>query len=308
MDEEFKYIAITNWDKYQSAKPGAMWIKDYVDKEADLGYSKLTALQRYIFDGLCRLRGRVGHNIDNDAAYIASALLVLPEERKYVSKAIRALQVTNTVCPSCGKAVRWLCDPCDGVVKWLCGGCETPVKTLCGLITLSNQRDEIQDKNRKEQTTTKKSVVSDKSSMERENINAESVAATSIPSESTPSPAPSFDIRDWDQDAFGILAHRLRNCIRYVLDYREDDYYRKNPLTPSSMEREKFVKKLDADTPTGWEPPKPKTKTVCATDCQECRRTGTRKVPNPDGNGFIGVPCDCPKKQQTLKAGKWEDL
>lgn len=68
-----------------------MWIKDYVNKEGGLEYSRLTCLQRYVFDGLCRLRGRFGTPLPNDAAYIATALSVPRFERQAVGKALKAL-------------------------------------------------------------------------------------------------------------------------------------------------------------------------------------------------------------------------
>jgi len=62
------------------------------------------------------------------------------------------------------------------------------------------------------------------------------------------------DIRDWSEDRFGIPGSRLRNCILFQLDYNKNDWYRQNPPTMASMEREKFVTKLDKDTPVGWTP------------------------------------------------------
>lgn len=72
---------------------------------------------------------------------------------------------------------------------------------------------------------------------------------------SAPAAPPALpDIREWSEDAFGVSAERLRNCIVYVLDYRKDDWYRRDGVTPTSMSREKFVRKLNADTPPGWTP------------------------------------------------------
>lgn len=69
------------------------------------------------------------------------------------------------------------------------------------------------------------------------------------------------DIRDWDEDRFGIPADRLRNCIIYQLDYAKDDYFRKSEITPASMERSKFITVLNDNTPAGWTPEKHKTYT-----------------------------------------------
>ena len=62
------------------------------------------------------------------------------------------------------------------------------------------------------------------------------------------------DIRDWNREMFGVPAERLRNCLTYVMGYMEDDYFRKDPPTVASMEREKFVTLLNKRTPPGWTP------------------------------------------------------
>lgn len=63
------------------------------------------------------------------------------------------------------------------------------------------------------------------------------------------------DIRDWSEERFGVSGERLRNCIIYQLDHSPNDWYRTQAvITPRKMESEKFVLKLDADTPVGWTP------------------------------------------------------
>jgi hypothetical protein len=90
---DFKYLAIRNWDKFQATKDGgpALWIKDYTNKDGDYDYGKLTCFQRYVFDGCRRLRGRFGHNLHNDATWIARALNVMPTERARVVDTIATL-------------------------------------------------------------------------------------------------------------------------------------------------------------------------------------------------------------------------
>jgi hypothetical protein len=61
------------------------------------------------------------------------------------------------------------------------------------------------------------------------------------------------DIREWDEERFGVSAERLRNCIVYQLDHSDDDWF-DGKITRSSMNREGFVRKLDEDTPVGWTP------------------------------------------------------
>lgn len=89
---EFKYLAIKNWDRFQSAYTRA-WVRDYTAKEDDEDYVKLSCYQRYILDGCRRLRGRTGKNIPNDATYIARALHTLPTDRPHLRHAIDTLVV-----------------------------------------------------------------------------------------------------------------------------------------------------------------------------------------------------------------------
>lgn len=63
-----------------------------------------------------------------------------------------------------------------------------------------------------------------------------------------------LDPREWQSDAFGIPAERIRNCVRYKLDVEKNDWYLAN-LTVSSLSRERFVLKLHSETPSNWTPP-----------------------------------------------------
>jgi hypothetical protein len=81
----------------------------------------------------------------------------------------------------------------------------------------------------------------------------------SLPSQDESVPVTSeglTDIRQWNTQAFGVSAERLRNCLTFVLDFYENDYYRRNPPTVASMGREKFIRLLDQNTPVGWTPEK----------------------------------------------------
>jgi hypothetical protein len=97
-----KYLAIKNWHKYQSADltQYCPWIRTYVNKDQDYGFSHLTMLQRYLLEGCCRLRSRVGHNIPNDPQWIARALMILPQERRFVRNAIRAIIASGFLIPT----------------------------------------------------------------------------------------------------------------------------------------------------------------------------------------------------------------
>jgi len=92
-----EYIAIKNWDKYQADSKGQLregyspWIKDWVEKEADREYSGLTCLQRYVYDALRRLRGKLGKNPANDPIWIGRILSIQGRERKHIPQAIERL-------------------------------------------------------------------------------------------------------------------------------------------------------------------------------------------------------------------------
>lgn len=96
MSEEARFLAIKNWHRYQGGKMKSgnerrPWVKDYVDKEADPEYGRLTAIMRYTLDACCRLRGRIGKNLPNDPTWIGRALCVLPAERAHLAYAVNAL-------------------------------------------------------------------------------------------------------------------------------------------------------------------------------------------------------------------------
>lgn len=67
-------------------------------------------------------------------------------------------------------------------------------------------------------------------------------------------PAPCLDPREWQTDAFGIPAERIRNCVRYKLDVQKNPWYLAN-LTPASLTKSGFVVKLHNETPPDWTPP-----------------------------------------------------
>ena len=88
-----EFLLIKNWQKYQSGRDGkrSEWIKDYTSKDSDPDYSKLTILQRYILDGICRLTGREGKPIPNDPLWVCRALCTLPQERHNIPAAMQQL-------------------------------------------------------------------------------------------------------------------------------------------------------------------------------------------------------------------------
>lgn len=91
MTDEPKYLAIKNWDKYQSGKKGWDWIKDYVNQDDDKDLAKLSMFQRGLLQELRRVRGRSGKNIDNDLDLIASATHAIGTDRARLKNAIKTL-------------------------------------------------------------------------------------------------------------------------------------------------------------------------------------------------------------------------
>jgi hypothetical protein len=73
------FLTIKNWDKYQSNDgivydEPMQWIKDWTDKDSDCDYMKLTITERYMYDGLRRLRGKFGCWPRYDSRWIHSML------------------------------------------------------------------------------------------------------------------------------------------------------------------------------------------------------------------------------------------
>ena len=93
--QEFKYIAVRNWAKYQEKmKNGSVrrpFIKDAVAKDSDPDYSDLSFFQRYVLDGLRRLTALHGQNPRNDAMWVARALCANRTDRPHVPHAVATL-------------------------------------------------------------------------------------------------------------------------------------------------------------------------------------------------------------------------
>jgi hypothetical protein len=97
-----KYLAIKNWKRYQpqlSSRP-ARYFRMYSDRDHDPEYSKLTRGQRYLLDGLMRLRARFGCNPRNDAAWVSLALGIRPAERSLTPHDIVALVSLGFLIPT----------------------------------------------------------------------------------------------------------------------------------------------------------------------------------------------------------------
>lgn len=90
-----KYLAIKNWEKYQSGKKGWDWIKDYVNQNDDEELSGLSLFERGLLQELRRVRGRSGKNIHNDVTHIARAIHAKVTDRPHLRHAIDTLIARN---------------------------------------------------------------------------------------------------------------------------------------------------------------------------------------------------------------------
>jgi len=148
-----EYIAIKNWDKYQADSKGQLregyspWIKDWVDKEADREYSDLTCLQRYLYDALRRLRGKLGKNPANDPVWIGRILSIHGRERKHIPQAIDRLLELGLITFSSQP----LPNGCETADEPLPSGCntagerldvETPAEPTTSLHRVDKNREE----------------------------------------------------------------------------------------------------------------------------------------------------------------------
>jgi hypothetical protein len=107
--DEKKYLAIRNWAKFQSTtdKQGKSlegrrrtYILDFTDKESDSLYADLTIVQRYMIDACRRIRGRLGHNIPNDAMWVVRQLDIPFKERAKAAKAVSRLIEVGFLIPT----------------------------------------------------------------------------------------------------------------------------------------------------------------------------------------------------------------
>lgn len=166
-----EYIAIKNWDKYQADSKGHLregyspWIKDWVDKEADREYSDLTCLQRYLYDALRRLRGKLGKNPANDPIWIGRILSIHGRERKHIPQAINRLLELGLIRLSSQP----LQNGCDTADEPLPIGCNmagerpdvgTPLEPTTSLYRVDKRRIE-KEKEVEPSSTTSESIAED---------------------------------------------------------------------------------------------------------------------------------------------------
>lgn len=219
--EKFKYLAIKNWDKYQmkdrKQRDIKLYIKDYCGKDIDdPEYNALTFYQRYLWDACCRLRGRSGKNLCNDPVWLARAVGALPEERHCLPQAL-------------GKLV------------------------ACGFLIPTNQQvglsDSKPESEPKTETETKDANASGSPLPSGEKSNTS--GASKRESNNNPNPKTSTDVRDWSEYIPGcpLTPDRIRDCIRYQLDVKKNQYFIKRMSRGYVLQE---WKRLDADTPEDY--------------------------------------------------------
>jgi hypothetical protein len=220
-------------------------------------------LQRYLFDGLCRLRGRLQKRICNDPEYIARALCVKGVEHKYV-------------------------------------GCAIAVLIMCGFLIPSNEQLDFAEQSRVEEKRAEES---------RERLAAASALETKAKTKTSPIEC-EFNPFTYESEIVS-KSGRVFNPVevKRILQFHlssGDPFWKSRIHSVGNLRSN--IDTMDGQVPSDWIPPVPqplKTRCVAAPTCPLCRGTGTKRVPNPSGEGFISVPCDCPKREEVLINHVW---
>src|SRR5271157_1845868 len=100
-----KFLAVKNWELYQmkdrKKRDIRLYVKDYCGKDIDdPEYNSLTMSQRYLWDACCRVRGRSGRNLRNDAAWVSRACGVLAAERSVVGHNLAVIVSLGFLIPT----------------------------------------------------------------------------------------------------------------------------------------------------------------------------------------------------------------
>jgi hypothetical protein len=90
-DQEYKFLAINDWEEYQTDMKNREWIKDSVCQNDRHKFASLSMFERGVLQELRRLRGRTRMNIENDVAHIALAIHAKVTDRSHLRHAIGTL-------------------------------------------------------------------------------------------------------------------------------------------------------------------------------------------------------------------------
>jgi hypothetical protein len=91
LEQGFKYLAINDWEDYQTCIKNREWIKDYVCQNDRHKFASLSMFERGLLQELRRVRGRTGMNIENDIGHIALAIHAKVTDRPHLRHAIDTL-------------------------------------------------------------------------------------------------------------------------------------------------------------------------------------------------------------------------
>lgn len=195
-----KYLAIKNWKKYQAGtdrkgREIKAWVKDYCGKDIDdATYNSLTMIQRYLFDALCRVRGRSGKNICSRVDYISRACGVIPVERRFVGQSLAVL-------------------------------------VLCGFLVPTNQEIDSSETQPETQTETETETKVPPPVAAGSPLPSGETKPTSdcgfVPTTTTTPKATSTDLRNWSETIPNCPLEpcRIADCIRYQLDVKKNGYF-----------------------------------------------------------------------------------
>jgi hypothetical protein len=88
---EFKYLAMNDWEDYQTSIKNREWIKDSVGQRDRSKFASLSFFESGLLQELRRVRGRTGRNIENDITHIALATHAKGTDRPHLRHAIDTL-------------------------------------------------------------------------------------------------------------------------------------------------------------------------------------------------------------------------
>jgi hypothetical protein len=195
------------------------WRKDNVRIDCDDPvYSRLTLFQRGLFDGLVRLRARLGANISSDIQYILSALSVMSQDRVNLHSSLTQL-------------------------------------LLSGLVVFTNQQFDPSHSETHSQTQTEtETKVPSPDATVISSLREKSKPTPDgslVPKQSQKQNQIGTDLRDWSEPIPGcpVDPKRIGECIRYQLDVKKNKYF--IDRLSSGYVRKNWKQIVD-DTPEDW--------------------------------------------------------
>lgn len=94
------FLEIKNWNRYQPSFRRMKYVRDWADREDDPDFCSLSAFERAILEGICRLRARTGKHAPHNAHYIGTALSLISTDRPHVGHALGTLISRGFLVPT----------------------------------------------------------------------------------------------------------------------------------------------------------------------------------------------------------------